>query len=173
MSEFRSFAGFWVDGAVRKPEERHTDLAKDVVARHKIDGGYEAMRFSCTYWDSVYWLDTTTPTELTPQQAFELCKVIYPGCSAIESTFGGDSVAVDENSGPACINWKGTTQYPPPKKWRVPTDADKNALCLCKRNSNDVPRERRFVSCFNGRFIVWNDETQASEQYDICEVLDE
>ncbi len=59
-----SFAGFWRDGAVVKPEARHFDEDDCVIARHKDNGSLGICISGDRDWHKVYWLDTTA-TEAT------------------------------------------------------------------------------------------------------------
>ncbi len=58
-----TFAGFWRDGAVMKPEENHWKKRR-IVARWKDSEWYEVLSDRFSNWHQVYWLDTTT-TEVT------------------------------------------------------------------------------------------------------------
>jgi hypothetical protein len=158
----RTFAGFWRDGAKAQPEDRHADATGYVIGFSKSKKEFfccHAMRPAV--WSEFYWLDTTTPTELTPQEAFELIKVVYPSCKQINNN--GDNV----------INWGDTTEYPPKKKWRVPTDADKGKKC---RVSDDGKRwsqcDHTFITEFRGMYLasLLNDVPFYHKH---CEVLDE
>ena len=62
-----AFAGFWVDGAVRKPEQRHRDRNNWIVANWKDTGNdFDICQPNFDDWDKVYWLDTTPRESLTP-----------------------------------------------------------------------------------------------------------
>jgi hypothetical protein len=165
-----TFAGFWVDGAVREPDDRHTDGSRGVLVKVKDDNRFERFTVRGGAWDKVYWLDTTTPTELTPQQAFELLKVVFPKAKRIirDSAF---AITFDCD-GETSIVWGETTEYPPRERWRVPTDADKGKRCRCKRTLSRDWIDCKFICCFNGRFVVWCEDSLSCEQYDICEVLE-
>ena len=166
-----TFAGFWRDGAAVEPEDRHTDGDRGVLVRLKNSNRFERFAVRGGAWKEVYWLDTTTPNELTPQEAFEICKLLHPTLNSIqkegERYFG---LNIDERG--ASINWGYTTEYPPRERWRVPTDADKWKRCRCKRTLSGDWMDRKFICCFNNRFVVWCENSQACEQFDICEVLE-
>lgn len=166
----KTFAGFWVDGAVRQPEKKHADGKDCVYVKIKKDDRFETFWLTGGSWDKVYWLDTTTPTELTPQQAFELLRVINPDVEMIEDC-GGDWAAT--NPGSDIINWGDTTEYPPQKKWRVPTDADKGERCRYWDEGETPAYEDGTFWCirFDGRFVVEADDEILA--WDFCEVLDE
>ena len=163
-----TFAGFWRDGAVVKPEERHCDYTKEVVARDKSDGGYISKRFTSNNWDNYYWLDTTTPIELTPQEAFELQKAITPTLERIEKQGSLYSAYADERI--SIINWGPTTEYPPRERWRVPTDADKGKRCRYWDDGEDLHVDGTFITTIDGRYLVLEDNDYLA--WDNCEVLE-
>ena len=168
----RSFAGFWRDGAKVKPEVIHCDRTSYVVAMDKKTGEYccKTLR-SPSGWKGFYWLDTTTPTELTPQEAFELLKTITPTLERIEKHGKLFFVYKDWIS---IINWGDTTEYPPKKKWRVPTDADKGKECRCKHRHDDEWKYRRiFITEFEGKYLAKDLSDNCHRRYAMCEVLDE
>jgi hypothetical protein len=171
----RSFAGFWRDGAVVKPEARHWDMDRTVLAKHKMDGTFDICGIGYSGWNSVYWLDTTTPTELTPQEAFELVKVLYPGVTRIKSGPLKQDVYADDDAGQAIVNWNGTPEYPPRERWRVPTDADKGKLCRFKDgdrkwNEMDDNCQAKFLCVASGKFVIEKEGRVSAWRY--CEVLE-
>lgn len=154
----KSFAGFWRDGAVVKPEEKHL-VDKYVVGIWKDSKHYDLFFHTNKKWHDVYWLDTTIPTELSPQEAFELIKIIYPNANRVT------------NDGEDIINWGDLTEYPPKQKWRVPTDADKGKKCRFGDDSSYV-RDGMFLCVHpNGRFVVYYDKDFWLCKF--CEVQDE
>jgi hypothetical protein len=164
----RTFAGFWRDGAKVKPEEDHWKKRR-IVACWKDSEWYEVLSDRFTNWHQVYWLDTTTPTELSPQEAFELCKVVWPNLKQLHRT-----IINHVDVGKDCINWGDLTEYPPRKRWRVPTEADRGKKCRYKDHENGEWIEnddRVFWSNWPNGFLV-----QADGKYPItyryCEVLD-
>ncbi len=170
----KSFAGFWRDGAVVLPEDRHADATGFVIRFSKNKEEFSlchAMRPSVL--PEFYWLDTTTPTELTPQEAFECYKTVYPDAKGISKTTHGYTVQLG-NGGPI-INWGDITEYPPKKKWRVPTDADKGKRCRYKDEEKAEWMNRDnvlFMSTWNeGFWIVYGNEAPCFWKH--CEVLDE
>ncbi len=160
----KSFAGFWRDGAVVKPEEGHWKKRR-IVARWKDSEWYEVLSDRFVNWHQVYWLDTTTPTELSPQEAFELCKVVWPNLKQLHRT-----IINHVDVGKGCINWGNLTEYPPKQKWRVPTDADKGKRCRCWEIDEPV-YEGVFVSTHDDRFVVQIDDEFFA--WHCCEVQDE
>ncbi len=174
----KSFAGFWRDGAEVKPEEDHWKKRR-IVACWKDSEWYEVLSDRFANWHQVYWLDTTTPTELSPQEAFELCKLLHPTLMSIqrvgESGFGlntyecGAQVNWTYECG-AQVNWGNTTEYPPKQKWRVPFDCDKGKKCRCWDIGEPV-LEGVFVSTHDERFVVLIDDEYLA--WDCCEVQDE
>lgn len=171
----RTFAGFWRDGAIVQPEDRHLDIEKTVLAKHKVDGAFDICRICYSGWSSVYWLDTTTPKELTPQEAFECYKTVYPDAKSIHKTTHGYSVQL--GNGEPIINWGDTTEYPPKKRWRVPTDADKGKQCRFKdspRKWTEHDNEVLRVFCgihYDGNFMI-EEPDGIIVTYAYCEVLD-
>jgi hypothetical protein len=163
----RTFAGFWVDGAVREPEDRHTDGSRGVLVKVKDDNRFERFTVRGGAWDKVYWLDTTTPTELTPQQAFELLKVLSP--KATHMRRDGDYPIIDKYE--HIINWNGVTEYPPRERWRVPTDADKGKRCRFRNSGypwSDC--DGIFLCVSKNRFVV--ESTKGIASWKFCEVLE-
>jgi hypothetical protein len=163
----KSFAGFWRDGAVVQPgweqcEKRH------FVGIFKDSEQYALISRSFSQWHQVYWLDTTTPTELSPQEALECYKTIWPFAERINKTHGG--YYVDFGNGKPIINWGNVTEYPSKQKWRVPTDADKGKKCRCWDIGEPV-LEGVFVSTHDDRFVVLIDDEYLA--WDCCEVQDE
>jgi len=59
-----TFAGFWRDGAIVKPEAEHFDCDDCLIARHKDNGSLDICISGYKDWYQVYWLDTTA-TEAT------------------------------------------------------------------------------------------------------------
>jgi hypothetical protein len=168
----KTFAGFWRDGARVRPTIEHCDVENYVVAKDKKTG-----EFSCAFlrsgrkWEDDYWLDTTTPTELTPQEAFECYKTVYPDAKGISKTTHGYTVQL--GNGEPIINWGDTTEYPPKQKWRVPTDADKGKECRCKHRHDDEWRYGRvFITEFEGKYLAKDLADNSHRRCAICEVLE-
>jgi hypothetical protein len=109
-----TFAGFWVDGAVRKPEDKHADSSGWVITRHKETG--ELDKWDITDVEDVdYWLDTTPRESLTPEELFSVLKVIWPNLQYVDlATDGGWCVASDQANNETAIQWNGLERYPPP-----------------------------------------------------------
>ena len=166
------FAGFWRDGAKVEPEEKHWSCCKCIFAIQKHNKSLDICLRNFDEWEAVYWLDTTTPTELTPQEAFELLKVVYPSLKGIqEDEFHG---AILDCGGETCINWGDTTEYPPKQRWRVPTDADKGKECRCKhRHDGEWKYDRIFITEFEGKYLAKDLADNSHRKYAMCEVLDE
>ncbi len=165
----KTFAGFWRDGAIVRPEEKHFDSDCMLIAKHKDTKELDICNIIYNDWESVYWLDTTAPTELTPQEAFELLRVINPTLERIEKNGHLYSAYADKRI--SIINWGDATEYPPKQKWRVPTDADKGKKCRFWDNPQHV-RNGMFLCVHpNKKFVVyWEGDFW---QVDYCEVLDE
>ncbi len=164
----KSFAGFWRDGAVAKPEEDHWKK-RSIVACWKDSEWYEVLSDRFANWHQVYWLDTTTPTELSPQEAFECHEIIWPSAKKIIKSH--DGYYFDCGNGKPIINWGDLTEYPPKQRWRVPTDEDKGKKCRFGDDSSYV-RDGMFLCVHpNGRFVVYYDRDFWLCKF--CEVQDE
>lgn len=120
-----TFAGFWVDGAVRKPEARHCDSDDTVIAKWKRKGDertigvsneFDICRRSFSKWDCVYWLDTTPRESLTPEELLSVAKVLSPSASRVEKRNDGPFTfwIVDDEESAVKVDWGNLTQYPPP-----------------------------------------------------------
>ena len=174
----RTFAGFWVDGAVRKPEPKHWSEDRCIFLIQRKDNSLDIAYTGFEAWERVYWLDTTTPTELTPQQVFELMRVVYPEAVKIERA--DDTVhgwTMQTNIKSTKINWNGITEYPPRERWRVPTDADKGKLCRFKEKGREwKPVDSyefnlgTFLCSHNDKFVVEFGGVISLEQ--CCEVIE-
>jgi hypothetical protein len=168
-----TFAGFWRDGAVVKPEEKHWSDCKCIFAIQKHDNSLDICLKRFSEWHTVYWLDTTTPTELTPQEAFELLKTITPTLERIEKQGNLYSAYADERI--SIINWGSATEYPPRERWRVPTDADKGKRCRVKIMTNDLKwKDGVFIFMTTmqpNRFVV-SDIGGNVAVFSVCEVLE-
>lgn len=110
-------AGFWVDGAVRKPEAGHFDRNGWVIANWKdkqLD--LDICRRNFDHWNKVYWLDTTPRESLTPEELLSVAKILWPDAVAVHKD-GDNWYPMPENDEPTKgtpINWGNLTQYPPP-----------------------------------------------------------
>jgi hypothetical protein len=169
-----TFAGFWRDGAVVKPEEKHWSDCKCIFAIQKHDNSLDICLKRFSDWHTVYWLDTTTPTELTPQEAFEMCKILHPKLTSIqkegERYFG---LNIDERG--AMITWGSLTEYPPRERWRVPTDADKGKRCRFKSKGRpwldvDDSYQGTFLCIAKSGFVI--ETGDGVSVWACCEVLE-
>jgi hypothetical protein len=168
MSEQRFFAGFWRDGAVVVPEKRHYGDDVCVFVVRKEDGSREFCHEDFKYWHMVYWLDMTTPTEVTPQEAFELLRIVYPTLPHIRQV--SDLPLQMVLHFPA-IKWDDATLYP--HKWRVPTDADKFRKCRVKANRDETQWTDGyiFMTTDGDGFLVKHDGGYITPVA-LCEVLE-
>ena len=127
-------AGFWVDGAVRKPEAKHCDSEDTVITRWKWKCDEQTLGVSNEFdichryfpnWDSVYWLDTTPRESLTPEELFSVLKVVWP---SVETVFKHNHATwyVDEIESGVQVDWGNLTQYPPP--------TEPQWICITKEN---------------------------------------
>lgn len=105
-------AGFWVDGAVRKPEARHCDADGLVITRHKESGKLDKWDIG-NVEDVDYWLDTTPRESLTPEELFGVLRLLWPDTKQVIA-FSNDCWYVNDGATHTPIAWNGTTQYPPP-----------------------------------------------------------
>ena len=171
----QTFAGFWRDGAVVEPEEKHSDGGCDVIVKVKEDNRLELFHINGGCWDKVYWLDTTMPTELSPQEAFELLKIMFPMLTGIEKDRQRDYTMNGDRYIEASINWGDTTEYPLKKKWRVPNDSDKGKRCRFRDDVNKDWAElegAKFICTWQDGFLIeYARVSPTSWRY--CEVLDE
>lgn len=172
----KSFAGFWVDGTARKPEKKHYDEAGLMIVLDKRDNTIDTWYIDGSQDDIVnhYWLDTTAPTEFTPQQAFEMIQLMHPECTAIQNIRGFVGLVGSLKTN---INWGDTAEYPPkkPDVWRIPTDADKGKKCRYKDDFDSDWMVRDSVTFHSvwqkGFIVVYGGEAIMPWRY--CEVLDE
>jgi hypothetical protein len=172
----KTFAGFWRDGAVVKPTIEHCHAKNYVVAKDKKTGEVScAFLHSGRKWKEVYWLDTTTPTELSPQEAFELVKIIWPKATSIEPDSGNDGDCLVNDYNTSCVNWGTFTEYPPRKRWRVPTDAEKGKKCRFRdhvdKDWTEIESAKFICTWRDGFMIEYITGSLTSWRY--CEVLDE
>ena len=154
-------AGFWVDGAVRKPEKRHLDSGGCVAVNWKDKNpDFDICSEWFEGWDSVYWLDTTPRESLTPEELLSIAKLIWPDITIIykhEDAWYSDCQG-KESSSHVKIDWGDLTQYPPPvePQWiRVTRENVGQYLfreCRCK----DV----EFESWEAGRVVGWDLEDE-------------
>lgn len=110
-------AGFWVDGAVRKPEARHCNAHGEVMYRLKRrDGGCDDRVFqNGIEWvnNDCFWLDTTPRESLTPEELFSVLRLLWPDVMKVIA-FSNDCWYVNDGATHTPITWNGATQYPPP-----------------------------------------------------------
>lgn len=110
-----AFAGFWVDGAVRTPEEKHRDCNGWIVAKWKGTGiNLDICNSNFSGWRKVYWLDTTPRESLTPEELYSLLKVLMPSLDCVKRS-GDGTWYVDNLTQEVKIDWGSATQFPPPK----------------------------------------------------------
>ena len=111
-------AGFWVDGAVRKPEERHGNTQGLVFIKWKdnSDIGTALAKSKFTKWSNCYWLDTTPRESLTPEELLSVAKVLSPSATRVEKRNDGPLTfwVVDDEESAVKVDWGNLTQYPPP-----------------------------------------------------------
>lgn len=125
-----TFAGFWVDGAVRQPTDDHAVYRDDAVFVRWKDGsdvGIACVRAKTLSWDRVLWLDASVRESLTPEELFSVLKVIWPKTQVVNNPEGGAvvgwQVPHDATDDSTPIEWGGLTQYPPDLDWvRVTKD---------------------------------------------------
>ena len=114
-----TFAGFWIDGAVRRPDAKHFDRNGWVIANWKDkQPDLDICRRHFDQWNEVYWLDTTPRESLTPEELFSVVKVLWPECKSVNAPGMVDVVQwlfiSDGDLRETPIDWGSLTQYPPP-----------------------------------------------------------
>lgn len=149
-----AFAGFWVDGAVRKPEKRHAGPLGTVVVMDKENNehGAELERWKLVGCDR-YWLDTTSRESLTPEELLSVAKVISPKASRVEKRTDGPFTfwIVDDEDSAVKVDWGSLTQYPPPveRKWTPVTRENVGKylfqLCRCRNIEQEDWRDGHIV----------------------------
>jgi len=187
------FAGFWVDGAVRKPEQRHCDSEDTVIARWKQKGDREqtlgvSNEFDICHryfpnWDQVYWLDTTPRESLTPEELLSVLKVIWPKCKSVFDP-GNDAdvgwqVQRDETEEYTPIEWNGIGIYPPPAEpgWIRITKENVSQYLFrdCRTQRNDITYAGRIVGwCLEDDCCLVESDYQTEEpilKWDVVEVI--
>ena len=179
-------AGFWVDGAVRKPDARHCDSDDTVLAKWKRTrtalGEFDICRRSFSKWDCVYWLDTTPRESLTPKELFSLVRVIWPKCENVFDP-GNDAtvewqVQLDDVNEHTPIDWDNLTQYPPPiePQWLRVTRENVGQYLFrdCRTQRNDITYSGRVVGwCIEDDCCLVESDYKTEEpvlQWDVVEV---
>lgn len=186
-----AFAGFWVDGAVRKPESRHCDNDDAVLAKWKrkcdeqtlgVSNEFDICRRAFSKWDQVYWLDTTPRESLTPAELYSIVRVIWPKCENVFDPGNDASVAwqvqLDDTNEHTPIDWGNLGQYPPPTEpqWiRVTRENIGQYLFRdCRTQKNDVTYSGRVVGwCLEDDCCLVESDYQTEEpilQWDLVEV---
>ena len=145
-------AGFWVDGAVRLPDDKHFDCNGWVVANWKDKNlDLDICQKNFDKWSEVYWLDTTPRESLTPEELFSVVKVIFPEIKHVKK----DSWAIDYLGDSVKVDWDGLTQYPPSElKWVLITRENVGQYLF---------RDCRFKNLHeaqwkNGKIAGWDDQ---------------
>lgn len=149
------FAGFWVDGAVRKPDERHGDSEGEVVVKVKPNGADLYLEQHQDITGGYYWLDTTPRELLTPEELFSLVRVIWPKCENVFNSGIDASVAwqvqLDDANEHTPIAWCDLRQYPPPiePQWIRVTRENVGQYLFreCRTQRNDIT--------YAGRVVGW------------------
>lgn len=156
-----AFAGFWVDGAVRKPEQRHRDRNNWIVANWKDTGNdFDICQPNFDDWDKVYWLDTTPRESLTPEELLSVAKLIWPDITIIfkhEDVWYSDCQG-KESSSHIKIDWGNLAQYPPPVEPQWVRITRENVgqylfrLCRCRDSESE--------SWQDGHIVGWDMEDE-------------
>jgi hypothetical protein len=166
-----TFAGFWVDGAVRVPEK------PVVVAKWKECGNCEiVVKTNFMAWGDIFWLDTSTPDSLTPEQAFVLLKVLHPDLVHItKANQLNYNCHFSCNRDHGIIAWKSTQVFPPVEKWRPAKESDKGKKCRVYEIDGDLIDFPDAIFCGfhpNGTCIV-DTGKYGLLPYAGCEVLEQ
>lgn len=146
------FAGFWIDGAVRKPDEHCFDGDGLIHIKWKHDfPDFDIATTKFSPWNEVHWLDTTPRESLTPEELFSVLKMLFPNIRAVKER----SWEIDYLGAAIRVDWNGLTQYPPSEsKW----------LRITHENIGQyLFRECRFKNLHeaqwkNGKIAGWDDQ---------------
>lgn len=172
------FAGFWVDGAVRKPERKHASRYGSVFVSRKDESDILTVIYnSGIEWDSVYWLDTTSRESLTPEELFSVVKTLWPNATNVRPDGNGwweASVGLEET----LIDWGNFTQYPPPvePQWIEVTRDNVGQYLFreCRTQNNDITYFGRIVGwCIEDDCCLVESDYQTEEpilKWDVVEV---
>lgn len=149
-------AGFWVDGAVRKPEQRHRDRNNWIVANWKDTGNdFDICQPNFDDWDKVYWLDTTPRESLTPEELLSVVNVIWPNITKVFKLNSHQWYIADESTN-ALIDWGNLVEYPPPVEPQWVRITRENVgqylfrLCRCRDSESE--------SWQDGHIVGWDIE---------------
>lgn len=153
-----AFAGFWVDGAVRQPDQKHCDCTGFVIIKSKRTSELMAQTSSKqNVWDQWYWLDTTPRESLTPEELYSILSLIWGGCGQLCKS-GNDSWCIDEIANGMKVDWGNLTQYPPPVEPQWVRITRENVgqylfrLCRCRDSESE--------SWQDGHIVGWDMEDE-------------
>lgn len=157
------FAGFWVDGAARKPEKRHADKEGFFVAKWKSSQkeDFDLLLSRFDKWDSVYWLDTTPRESLTPEELFCTLKLLFPSITHVKNEQDVLWSTSQVGEGIAC-DFGGLEEWPPRQWVRVTREnLSKYILQPCRMRKGDLT--------YSGTVAGWHledDQCLVSSTYD-------
>lgn len=172
------FAGFWVDGAVRQPEDKHFDCNGWVVANWKDKNlDLDICRKNFDKWSEVYWLDTSPRESLTPEELYSVLKVVWVGVGKVCKN-SDYSWYVDEIADGVKVDWGNLTQYPPPiePQWLRVTRENVGQYLFrdCRTQKNDITYAGRIVGwCIEDDCCLVESDYKTEEpilQWDVVEV---
>ena len=149
-------AGFWVDGAVRKPERRHGDSEGDVLIKTKTNSLDLFLEPYSDVTSGYYWLDTTPRESLTPEELFSVLRVAWPHLQCIKKEYDDWCVLGHGYSTHTPVDWGYLTQYPPPvePQWVCVTKENVKSYLFCEcRFRNSTSHEWR-----SGVLCGWDDQ---------------
>ena len=154
-----AFAGFWVDGAVRKPEKRHGGNRNAVYVQWKdgSDIGTCNTNSVAVRWENLFWLDTTPRESLTPEELLSVVNVIWPNITKVFKLNSHQWYIADESTN-ALIDWGNLVEYPPPvePQWIRITRENVGQylfrLCRCRDSESDAWQ--------NGHIVGWDIEDE-------------
>ena len=154
-------AGFWVDGAVRKPERRHGDSEGDVLIKTKTNSLDLFLEPYSDVTSGYYWLDTTPRESLTPEELFCTLKVLFPSITHVNNEQNVSWSTSQVGEGIAC-DFGGLEEWPP-RQWVQVTkeNLSKYILQPCRMRKRDLT--------YSGIVAGWHledDQCLVSSTYD-------
>lgn len=149
-------AGFWVDGAVRKPDEHCFDSDGLIHIKWKHDfPDFDIATTKFSPWSDVHWLDTTPRESLTPEELWSVLSLVWAGCGQLHKS-GDGSWCIGQIEKGIRVDWGSLTKYPPPvdPQWIRITRENVGQylfrLCRCRDSESE--------SWQDGHIVGWDIE---------------